>query len=263
MPFSLARRRDRGDQGRGGGVDAEHGLELDQGLVDGEIGRNDAQGRVTLRDFDFLVEQTAEVLQTRQIGVRVSLGLDDVLVIEEVRQVLVGAGQLRDDIGRAAVGAVVGEAGVERLAVGQDELDGVVAGRVHAGELAAINRAHGLELGGVVLGVLLKGGEGEVRQLRLGPGHVAGVDAQAGGRLGRAAQLAGDHAVIEGVGLGGFGRIAARGGGEDVLRRYSGGDGGDGRGGEQEVTAILHGQALPGAEIVGARGRPAATLRQL
>ena len=83
------------DQRRLARLDGQHGLHLGQGLVQGEVRRGDAQRGVVSPDFGLLVHQPAKGFHPGQVGVSVRLGLDAMLVVEEVGDRLVGSRQLR------------------------------------------------------------------------------------------------------------------------------------------------------------------------
>jgi hypothetical protein len=86
---------------------AGQGVELLQGLVKDEVGRDHAQARVVAGALGVVVQRPREGLQPRQIGLGVLGRGDLVLGVEEGGNRLVGAGQLAQDVRGA--GAVVAE----------------------------------------------------------------------------------------------------------------------------------------------------------
>ena len=101
--------QDRLDQNRLVGGCGGQGAQLGQGAVEHEVGWNDAQTFIQTRAFDFLVDRARQGGQTRQIGVGVFLGLDLVLAVQEVGDIVIGPLKLVDDIGRARRAASIFE----------------------------------------------------------------------------------------------------------------------------------------------------------
>ncbi len=85
-------------------------------------------------DFALAVELAGEAFHPGQIGVGVRLGADLVLVLHEVGRVLVGAGDLAQDVGGIGPVSAIGEAAIGLVGDRQRVLHRVVVHRIHAAQ---------------------------------------------------------------------------------------------------------------------------------
>ncbi len=90
-------------------------VELLDGLVDEERGRDEADGASGLHPLQLPIELRRKLRQPRQIGLGVGTVLNGMIGIEELRSVDVGADVLNHDVGRVAPGI----AGDGRVAIGE------------------------------------------------------------------------------------------------------------------------------------------------
>ncbi|MNS80822.1 hypothetical protein D3C72_1145190 [compost metagenome] len=117
---------------------AGNGAHLGQGAIDDEVGRHGAGGEVRLHPRPLVVHALGEVRQARQIGVGVLGALDAVLAVKEVGDLLIGAAELADRIGRRVHAAAVGEAVALHQGVAE-EFQRVVIGLLRRGQLALVD----------------------------------------------------------------------------------------------------------------------------
>ncbi|MNR14965.1 hypothetical protein D3C85_1314690 [compost metagenome] len=133
-----------GASGQGLGHDRVHhgragdGAHLGQGAVDDEVRRHGPGGELGLHPRPLGVHALGEVRQARQIGLGVVGRLDAVLAVEEVGDLLIGAAELADRIGRRVHAAAVGEAVALHQGVAE-EFQRVVIGLLRRGQLALVD----------------------------------------------------------------------------------------------------------------------------
>ncbi len=232
--------------GRFGGLRLQS-AHLSERPIDREIGRDDPQPLVVPGDLDLLVELPGEAFHAGQVGVRVRLDHDLVLVGHEVGNGLVGAGDLADDVGGIGPAPAIGEAPVGLVGHRQRRFDRVVVHGVHAEEGVPADLAQPVELAGRQrLGPRVPRERG-VPQFGLGPGQFARIEPKAGGGLRLQPQVLrheGVHQGLEPGRLGGVGRPRGcpLGGGQGWRHR----GGARGGGASQQQTAIDHGARLRG-----------------
>ncbi len=200
--------RQGGDQARGVGRHVVQAAHLRQGLVDDEVGRDDALASVAAGQLGFLVEHGGEGLQPRQIGLGVLPRLDGVLVVQESRHALVGSGELGEHIRGADAAAAVGDQAVRVGALAVDEGQGVVAHPRGGTEGGAVDALEGGQSRGVVGRVLGHRSDRTVGQFGAQPHQISRVQAKSRGFFGRSDQVAMGEVVHHPV----EGRIAGRSG---------------------------------------------------
>ena len=164
----------------------EERLHLHQRLVDDEARRADTERHIVLRHVELLPHGSDKGLHARQIGLRVGVGVDAVLAVEEVWDLLIGAGQLAEHIGRARRVAAVVECRKTLVGHGEDELHGVVVGGFDAAQPIAADL---VQLGEPPLGILLVlliGGDRCVGEPGFQRCQIAVVEPKPGGELRRA-----------------------------------------------------------------------------
>ncbi|MNS67578.1 hypothetical protein D3C72_1008330 [compost metagenome] len=243
---------------QGGGHDrvgcgrAGDGAHLGQGAIDDEVRRHGPGGELGLHPRPLVVHALGEVRQARQIGLGVVRRLDTVLTVEEVGDLLIGAAQLTDGVGRGREAAAVGEAVPHHQGVAE-ELQRVVIGLLGRRQLTLVDGLHG---GHAVLELDLVGvdpGLRAVAQLEAGVSHRSPVHAQHGQGLGIGQDhLLGDL-VQQGQELGRGGTSSRRRGGlrPNTLSQGAGGARGRERAsqgsGHQQAATVHHRGFLPKA----------------
>ncbi len=188
-------RCDRGDEHSLRERHAAQRLEPAQCLGEREVRRDHADARVVTGDRDLLVERDRESFQAREIGVGVGLDLDAVLAVEEVRDLLVRAGELADDVGIAGAAIAVVVAPVGDILRGETVENHVVVDRVHAGERAAVEGLELCQLLGVDALVFRDGGKRLVVELALLAGARSLIQTELGGLYRRAIEIRRHEAV--------------------------------------------------------------------
>ncbi len=257
--------RQRLHQHRLAGLQVPQGLQLRQGQVQAEVRREDPARGVMPLAVDVLLDGERKGLQPVEIGLGVLRRLHLVLVVQEVRDVLVGPGQLADHIGRVAA-ADIAEAEALAPVHGRTELevDGIVVDPAGGREAGPADAPEGPELAALAdqLGLLVSQGAVVEPVFEAGPRPV--VEPQRGGALGAVVDVGvedavelGDQALVGGSLGQGDGRES---------RRH-----GDARAGDQQASAVQHRKVLPqGAQrpmhlsrsggLVKAAGQPAAAM---
>ncbi len=220
---------------------AQH-AELAQGGVQGEVGRDHALGGVGLLAVEVLVQHHGEGAQPVEIGLRVRRRPDLVLVVQEVGDLLVGARQLAEDIGREAVAdAAEGEA-VAAVDLGlQLVADGVEIDLRRGTEGRPVDAAQRFQMRPVAGQDPGLGRGGAVVQPAPHRGAVADVEAQGGGALGRVGQVLVEEALQQPVQRR-VGRTRGRLRARDRRKRRGGGHG---RAGREEISAVHVGVSQP------------------
>ena len=236
--FLLRAPRDGGDEQRLGGRHAQRG-QLFQRAVQNEVRRLDVHALIVLHPVGVVVDLHGEGFEAREIGIGVRRVFDAVLGVEEVRHLLIDAGELTHGIGRRPErrSAEI-ERGHARAALAHID-QRVVIHTVHAGKRVGVQRFQPRKL--ALVQRLVRGDprRGFIGELALQIRVRALVETQDRRLFGTLAQVLLEEGVHQAVEFRG-GRIG-RGCEGDLRQRESGGGGG--RGGEK-LAAVEHGFPL-------------------
>ncbi len=151
--------------------------ELAQGDVQQEVRRHDPLAHIVAEPVGIGVQHRGETIQASQVVVGVLGRGDGVLLVQEVGQVGIGAGDRRDHVAGRREAVSAANVQIEDRLGGLRHIEhGIVIDRVHARELFAIQgleTANPVEIGGLLLG---HAGGGNILQLRLQAGVRALVE---------------------------------------------------------------------------------------